>query len=54
MPWSERIFVAVCSLVVLAMIGPVSLAAGAVCAAFVGALMWAMLAALPGPERRRR
>lgn len=54
MPWGERVFVGVCSLVVLAMIGPLSLAVGTVCAAIIGALMWAMLSAIPGPERRRR
>jgi hypothetical protein len=52
--WGERFFVAVCVLVVLAMIGPVSLVAGAVMATFVGLLMWCMLAALPDEDHDRR
>jgi hypothetical protein len=52
--WGERSFVAVCALVVLAMIGPVSLEAGVIMATFVGLLMWCMLAALPDEDRDRR
>lgn len=53
---SEWAFVVVCALVVLAMIGPVNLAAGVVGALLVGLGMWWLLAVLAGPditERRR-
>jgi hypothetical protein len=54
MNWGERAFVAVCSIVVLAMIGTVSLAGGIAGALFVGVLMWAMLTMLAGPEEYQR
>jgi hypothetical protein len=54
MTWTEWLFVAGCTLVVFAMIGSVSLAAGAVVALFVGGAMWFMLAALSGPEEYQR
>jgi hypothetical protein len=54
MNWGERFFVAVCSIIVLAMIGPVNLAAGVIMAAFVGLLMWGLFTMLPGEEPKRR
>jgi hypothetical protein len=54
MNWGERAFVAVCSIVVLVMIGSVNLAAGVVMAVFVGLLMCCLFAMLPGEEPRRR
>jgi hypothetical protein len=57
MTWPERVFVVVCSLVVLAMIGPISFWPGVLGALVVGLLLWSLLTALtdpPGYRRRRR
>jgi len=54
MTWPERAFVLVCSLVVLAMIGPVSFWPGVLGALVVGLLMWSLLTALTDPPEYRR
>jgi len=54
MTWPERAFVAACSLVVLAMIGPVSFWPGVLGALVVGLLMWSLLTTLADPPEYRR
>lgn len=54
MTWGGWTFVAGCSIITFAMIGSVSLAAGAIVAGFVGLLLWSMLLALPDEGRDRR
>jgi hypothetical protein len=54
MNWGERFFVAVCAVIVLAMIGSVNLAAGVILAVFISLLMCGLFAMLPGEEPRRR
>lgn len=54
MTWGEWCFVAVCAIVVLAMIGTVNLVAGIIGALFTGGAMWFLLVALAGPEEYQR